>query len=168
MQIREALTAGHRVERLLAAAIYEFDEDSSWAWLGGCETLEEYLAGPGRDATQPAVPLQADVVGAGGQALVAPARLEELEPSKVAEVLPAIVGGKIDTDVALSDVAVLGKRDLRERYKGKPDTSSKLDATKEPQRCKCPACGTWVDLDQIDQSVIDGTAKEITDNGARA
>jgi hypothetical protein len=78
-----------------------------------------------------------------------PSRLQELQISKVREVLPAIRRGMVTVDEGLADAASLTRPDLEERYRGKasdgvtagPDTSSVVRTAAEPEWKRCPTCG---------------------------
>jgi hypothetical protein len=100
----------------LAEHLHEFHEERYWTLLG-YETLEEFLAEPevgmSRSAFFRLVEAWHWLVEV---RKVAPARLSELAPSKVQEVLPAIRRGDVSPDDALADAKGFGKRDLREKY----------------------------------------------------
>lgn len=82
---------------------------------------------------------------------VEPARLAELDISKVDDVLPAVRRGHVTVDEALADVEVLPRNDLRQRYqeitsRSPGDPEPPLDAMREPERTQCPACGSWLEV----------------------
>lgn len=151
LEIRAAITKLHEDTWGLAERLYRFHEERFWEVLG-YGTLNEFLA-------QPEIGLRRSwyfvLVKAWRDLVVTrrvqPAGLSGIEPSKVAEVLPAIMRGDARPDDALSDAKVLGKRDLREKYRPgaitrhgqAPDGSTPLAAHDEPERMQCPACGGW-------------------------
>lgn len=123
----------------------------------GYDTFEEWLADPEVDIER----RWAYQLSATWRELVVnlqtpPERIKQLEPAKIQEVLPAVRRGKVALDVALSDVEVLSRSDLREKYAGQlsggsahstgPD--SDLDAEKSPHFAVCPACGSRYKLSQ--------------------
>lgn len=101
----------------LSAFVYEFHEGACWALLG-YDTLDEYLAQP--DVTMSRTQffrlskVYRDLVIV---RKIPVAKLEEIDPSKVHEVAPAIVRGDVKAADALADAKELGARDLRDKYR---------------------------------------------------
>lgn len=146
-QIKRAAVAGHVAWWELSRLLYEFHEGGHWRPLG-YETLTEFLAQPdlGISRTQffRMTKLWRDLAVERG----VPARvLTSVEPSKVREVAPAIVAGDVTVEDAISDAQALGYRDLRDKYRD--GVSGKLDADSEPERAKCPVCGSWTTADKL-------------------
>ncbi len=156
-EIKKSCVTLHKVSWDLAHLLYEFDEEVGWKILG-FDSLNEWLAQPEigmpRRSYDEARKVWRDLC----VTKQVPAKeLEEVELSKVNEVLPAIMSGHVKTKDALADVKALGKRDLREKYD--PDkvkqlgastiTTAPLDAEKEPERVKCPLCGEWTTEDKL-------------------
>jgi hypothetical protein len=143
-EIKANIATIHADTWTLAEHVYEFHELRGWT-LVGYETLEKFLAQPevGMSRTSFFRLFQTwrDLVEV---RKVAPERLSEIEPSKVYEVRPAIMSGKVSPDDALDDAQALGFRDLREKYRLKsPGAGTSLAAEEEPVRTRCPACGGW-------------------------
>jgi hypothetical protein len=140
----------------LAGELYTFQADELFKDLGYV-TFEEWLASPEIDLSRrwvyELVGIWRDLVV---KKRVAPARLEELEPSKLQEVLPAVRRGSVVLEEALADVKALGRQDLRERYGARgagvvqrgaitgPDPGTGYDAGREPVMVVCPTCGSRV------------------------
>jgi hypothetical protein len=137
-ELEREIVAGCRVIRsawvALAAFLHEFHADAMWEALGHA-TFNEWLGDPdvslGRRHAYALIDAHRVLVLDKG---VKPAALNELEATKVAEVLPAIKQG-LDVEEALADVRVLSRSDLREKYHG--------DGT-EPTYRKCECCGQRV------------------------
>ena len=127
----------------IAQDLYKFNEFEMWRDLGYM-SFEAWLAEPevelGRRHVYYLLQAWRELVIDRG---VEPKELEEIELSKVQEVLPAIRRGQVKPDVALADTKTLTLTDLRERYRqpAGPDNSTHLDATTEPEYAICPACG---------------------------
>lgn len=158
-KIKARVQATHAAWWSLAEALYEFHELLGWMLLG-YETLGEFLAQPeigmSRRSFFRAVEMWRDL----HIVRRVPARaLSELEPSKVREVKPAIMRGHVKPEDALADAKELGYRDVVEKYRHQVG-GQRLDASKEPERVKCPMCGSWV----IDD-VIEGRATELPARG---
>lgn len=196
VQVKQALAARDNVDWLIAEALYLFEEGDEdgpgWAWLG-YESVSEFCAQPEvglrKSKYYSYVKVWRELVVSGRVQLsersekddgsdVPTLRVPELENvslPKAAEVLPAITRGDTSVEDALEDAKTLGWRDLRQQYKQDSATppGSALDASKEPERCQCPTCNTWVDLDQLNgaweidkngdlREVIDGTGQEVS------
>lgn len=81
---------------------------------------------------------------------VEPSRLQQLQISKVSEVLPAIRRGQVTVDDALEDAEQLRRPDLELKYRGAasdghtagPDTSSAIRTEREPVWKVCQCCGS--------------------------
>ena len=148
----------------LAEEFYDFHEAGYWSYLG-YETLDEFLAQPELGVKRATffrmTKLWRDLVVTKQLPIET---LRELEPSKLREVTPAIMRGEVKPDDAFDDVNGLSFRDIRTKYRPeeqakhgqKPDDSEPLDASAEPQRVQCTACGSWVTADQL-QEDSDGT-----------
>ena len=127
----------------LAADLYEFHENRHWQDLGH-PSFESWLRQPDielerRMVFQLIATWRTLVVDKG----IKPARLAELEASKVAEIVPAVRRGQVDIDKALSDAEVLPRDDLRTLYhrNGRPDTDTKIRTDDEPEWEVCRSCG---------------------------
>lgn len=143
----------------LAEKLYEFHESGAWSLLG-YHSLNDFLAQPelgiSRSHFFRLTKIWRDLVVV---RKVAPARLLKLEPTKVAEVTAAIMRGDTTPAKALADAESLAKSDLRAKYapsnaardavkngkKAPPtiDLDEDLEATDEPERVQCEACGHW-------------------------
>ena len=126
----------------LAESLYEFHELGGWSILG-YTSLQEFLAQPDLGMSRAQffrhVQMWRYLVV---EHEVAPARLAQCDPTKVATVLPAVVRGDADLDEALADTEALARSDLRVKY-AKGSRNSRLEATEEPERVRCPTCGQW-------------------------
>lgn len=120
-RIKASLRAGRSAAWALAEALYEFDEENGWTALG-YDSLKDYLADAevaiGRSFYFAAVSRWRKLVVL---RQIGSDRLDQLDPSKVDIVLPAIEAATVKLDDALDDVEALGKRDLREKYLGRKD-----------------------------------------------
>jgi hypothetical protein len=139
--VKQALADVRKAWPKLAKALYEFNEDKAWLWLEAEPlTLGEWLADAdiGLRRTQYFL-----MVGLWEKLYVYRAipveTLEELEPTKAAEVLPAIEAGKLIED-AFADAKTLGYRDLREKYRYAKDGDEpdELDQTLNQDLSKSP------------------------------
>ncbi len=138
-QIRAAKADGIEAGWRLGEALHAFHEVRGWMRLGH-ETLEEWLA-------QTEIGLRKsmyfDYVNAWQRLIVErkqdPGRLRALEVTKVAAVLPSITAGDVPVAEALSDVEVLPRRDLREKYAPtKRETSGRPEADKAGDDAQAP------------------------------
>ena len=146
--IKADLAALHADTWTLAKHLYEFREQRGWTLLG-YGTLNEFLAQPEIGISSRwffrLAQMWRDLVEV--KQVSAPT-LRDLEPSKVQEVMPAIMSGTVKPDDALADAKALGFRDLREKYRlpaiaghgQAPDGSTPLAAENEPVRVPCPHC----------------------------
>lgn len=137
----------------LSARLYEFHEAGYWAALGYA-SLDEFLAQPelGMSRSQFFQMTKAyrDLVVV---KQIEMGDLQELEPSKVREVIPSIMRGDVDPEEALSDAASLSYRDVKAKYRpeertkrgqsARVDGNDELDAEAEPERVQCGTCGQW-------------------------
>lgn len=128
-RIKSALAAGREALWDLAQALYEFREASAWTALG-YESLGEYLADPDVTLTWPTF----DRLVQGWRELVInravdSSTLRNLHPTKVQIALPALTSGRATLEEVVSDVQVLGARDMREKYtqRGEPPVVSDDD-----------------------------------------
>ncbi len=128
----------------LAEQLYEFHEGAYWTVLG-YDTLRDFLAQPDLGMSHSsffqAVRLWRDLHVVRG---VPTENLGALEPSKVREVHPAIMTGRVTLERGLADAAALGYRDIRERYRGEGPGDDELAAEREPERIQCEHCGSWI------------------------
>jgi hypothetical protein len=142
----------------LAGDLYHFHEIGGWS-LCGYDTLEEFLARPelglSRSQFFRLTKAYRDLVVV---RKIDVDELKQIEPSKVQEVIPAIMRGS-NVEKALTDAKELGRRDLRTKYRkgdekegikpsGKPpvdDDEPDFDADPAAERVECPHCGTLVD-----------------------
>lgn len=134
----------------LAQDLYEFKQAQMWIDLG-FSGFEAWMADPGVEVEARWV---YDVLAMWQQLViergVEPSRLQELQISKVREVLPAIRRGLVTVDEGLGDAETLRRSDLEERYRGKssdgrtagPDTSTEVRTAEEPEWVRCPHCGS--------------------------
>lgn len=118
----------------LAEDLYRFQEMGAWALLD-YDNLGQWLAQPEVNISRTTFfrltrSYRALVLDHG----VKPEQLAELDPSKVAEVLPALKRGDVALDKALADVKALGARDLRTEYGSSKDSSGSEDpgASQDP------------------------------------
>lgn len=117
----------------MARYLHEFKEGAMWGHLG-YEDFNSWIASPEIDLGRSSVygMIEAyEVLVLGNQ--IDEAKLQELEVSKVAQVLPAIRKGDVEVLDALADVEVLSRSDLRIKY-GKGEAGVRET---EP----CPTCG---------------------------
>lgn len=156
-KIRARVDAGRQAWWDLAEVLYEFHEVRGWELLG-YDTLEEFLGQPeigmSRRSFFRAVQVWRDLAVV---KKLPTSDLKEVEPSKAVEVRPAIMSGSVKPEKALDDAKELSVRDVVEKYRPsaiarhgqQPNGSSKLDASKEPERVRCPTCRQWTTEDQI-------------------
>jgi hypothetical protein len=130
-QIKSGLRAGREAMWDVARGLHEFDEENGWTALG-IDSLGEWLADPEVGMTRATyfrmVKCHRFLIE---QKKLAPARVAELELSKVEIVLPKLKAGSVKMDDALADVQHLGARDLREKYMRRPDPAD-LDPPPDP------------------------------------
>jgi hypothetical protein len=130
-QIKTGLRAGREAMWEVARGLHEFDEENGWTALG-IESLGEWLADPEVGMTRATyfrmVKCHRFLIE---QKKLPPARVAELELSKVEIVLPKLRAGSVKMDDALADVQHLGARDLREKYMRRPDPAD-LDPPPDP------------------------------------
>ena len=133
----------------LAELLYELSEDGGWKLLGH-ESLAEFLAQPdigiSRSGYFQMTRAWRDLVITRG---VDPDELRQLEPSKVREVVPAIMAGNVSIEDAFADAKILGHRDMREKYRDPGGHDQKLDAAREPERVQCESCGGWCTVEEL-------------------
>lgn len=134
----------------LARDLHRFNRSELWRDLGA-DSFEQWLADPELDLERRWV---YNLISVYEQLVVRrgidPSRLQELQVSKVAEVLPAIRRELVTVEEALSDAETLRRVDLEQRYRGKasdgrtagPDTSSTIRTELEPVWETCPHCGS--------------------------
>lgn len=131
----------------LAEAIHDCHRNNYWRALG-YERLNDFLAQPDLGISRSwFLRLSSFWEELVVKLDVAPARLAELEPGKVQEVVPAIAAGTVTVERGLKDAESLGKRDLREQYRPKTDEAADPDAPLKPEDEKdwkqCELCGSW-------------------------
>jgi hypothetical protein len=134
----------------LARDLYRFHESRLWADLG-YETFEAYLADPELELERrwvyDSMAMYKQLVVERG---VDPSRLQELQISKVREVLPAIRRELVTLDEALDDATTLRRVDLEQKYRGAasdgrtagPDTGTEVRTEREPVWRRCEHCGS--------------------------
>lgn len=134
-----------------ARELYAFHEGGYWQVLG-YDSLQEFLAQPdlglSRSQFFQMTKTWRDLVEV---KKIKPELLAKLEPSKVSEVVPAIMRGDVKPAAALADVESLSYSDVKKKYRleeqqasgQKADGSAPLDASKEPQGVICSACGSY-------------------------
>lgn len=119
------IKASHLALSSVAQACHEIHEQQAWSELG-YDTLSEYLASPeigmSRSAFYDLCAIWERYVLEGG---ADPQALSAGGPSKLVVPIPAIKAGEVTVVEALEDVEALGLRDLREKYQGERDDSSK-------------------------------------------
>lgn len=132
----------------LAGKLYEFIEGRMFEPLG-YETQNEWLASPHIELKRTQV-LRLTRVHRTlcVERNVPPAELEGVSPDKLDVTLDAIKSGAVTWQDAVADAKTLGRRDMRERYRGDPN--ARLDANAEPEREQCPTCGTWVLAEKLE------------------
>ena len=142
--IKDSLTRMRAEWVRMAEALYEFRDIHGWKALG-CETMEEWLAGPEIGLSRRYVFQLIDAY----RTLVIDhqvpaAQLEDYEVTKIREVLPAIRREEVTVAEALADVRALARSDLERRYRSGEhrDGGTQLDAGREPVWETCQACGS--------------------------
>ena len=162
-RIKQTALVAHASWWALSELLYEFHEGGYWADLGH-DSLDAFLAQPDIGISRSQFFKQSktwrDLVIVKE---IAPEKLKDLEPSKVREVVPAIMRGEVEPEKALTDAEELSFRDVVIRYR--PEEQGKhgardapLDASQEPQRIQCKVCGSWY----TPKPDIDSTAEEVT------
>jgi hypothetical protein len=165
VRVKQAAGNIHEAWWQFAKELYAFHEGGYWQVLG-YESLEEFLAQPdlglSRSQFFQMTKTWRDLVEV---KQIEPKRLVKLEPSKVREVVPAIMRGDVKPEKALSDAESLSYSDVKKAYrpsevhKHKQEPGKiKLDAESEPQSVKCVVCGSWYTPDPDD---IEGHAEEV-------
>ena len=151
LQIKKVAVHVHEAWWVMAELLYEFHEKGYWAHLN-YDSLDEFLAQPeigiSRSQFFRMNKMWRDLVVVKE---LPTATLKELEPSKVREVVPAIMRGDVEPEDALDDCAGLSYRDVRKKYRPeeaqkhgqKADDSKPLAAEDEPVAVQCDACGSW-------------------------
>jgi hypothetical protein len=149
--IKEAAQHVHEAWWELSEHLYAFHEAGYWSALG-YDSLDEFLAQPdlgiSRSQFFKMTKTWRDLVVV--KKLPA-SDLKEIEPTKVREVVPAIMRGDVSPEDALDDAKGLSFRDVVRKYRPeeqgkhgqKADDSTPLDASSEPQAVQCNVCGSW-------------------------
>lgn len=132
-EVKKGKEAIQLVWGALAKSLHEFKEGQMWTYLG-YEDFNSWIASPDIDLGRSQVYALIDAY----QVLVLdreldPGRLAELEVTKVSQVLPALRKGDVELEDALSDVEVLSRSDLREKYGKRGGGRHGME--------KCDACG---------------------------
>lgn len=142
-EVRDTLQRMRRDWVRLAGLLHDFHEREHWRTLG-FDSFEQWLAGPDIDLSRSQVfaLLQAHRVFVLEHG-VHPSDLGSIGQGKMREVLPAVVQGRVPVTTAISDAQALGRDDLRRRYteRSTGPIDRPLDAEREPERDRCPACG---------------------------
>ena len=124
-RIRSGLRTGREAAWQVAQACYEFDGERGWSALG-YDTLGDWLGDPevgmSRTHFYRMVRTYDELVV---RRQVGTEDLQELEPSKVEVILPAVKAGTVKLQDALADAKSLGRRDLQARYYHRPDPGAK-------------------------------------------
>lgn len=119
--IKGALRTGRATLWALAEKLWQFDDVTGWSALN-YDSLADWLADPEISMKSStyynAVARWRKIVVLRN---VDSKRLENLDPTKVDLVLPSIEKQSVKLEDALSDVEVLGARDLREKYIGRKE-----------------------------------------------
>ena len=156
-RIKRTVRAVESLWLQLAGDLYAFHKGKMWAHLG-YETFASYIADgelgmEERWAYKLLETYQQLVINRG----VDPERLAGLAKTKVMAILPAVRRDQVSVEEALSDVEVLGKRDLETKYSGKatstpgrPDTSTTIETDREPEYMQCPTCGSRVQRERVE------------------
>lgn len=159
-KIKLAFTAVHTAWWELSEHLYAFQEAGFWSPLG-YDNLDAFLAQPDLGMSRSTFFRLTQLWRELRVVRDVPVEdLADIEPSKVKEVLPAIVRGDVKPSKALGDARELGQRDLQEKYRPTPpgakpkaqapNGSTPLNATDEPQKVQCSTCGSWYDPDEGD------------------
>lgn len=131
-RIYAAISEGRKASWELAGALYDFREAKGWLKLG-YDTMGEWLAEPEVSMTWPTFDR---LVGVYGYFVIKrgldSSTLTNLDLSKAHIVRPALNRGEVLLEDALSDIEVLGARDLREKYV-KPKEDPEPPSDPEPQ-----------------------------------
>lgn len=127
----------------LAERLYHFNRNEGWRKLG-YQTFEAYLQDPvleiGRRYAYDLIAMYAQLVVERG---VDTSRLQQLDVSKVREVLPAIRHG-LPAEEALSDAEVLTRPDLEAKYRGLASSNGATPGTDEGgSRIETAAAEEW-------------------------
>jgi hypothetical protein len=145
-QIRKSVTAMRSSWVPLAKTLDDFNDERAWELLGA-DSLEEYLAQPEVELKRSTyfrlIQVHREFVV---ERDVSPARLKGLDYTKLQVVIPKLKAGEVDVDQALSDVQVLGRRDLEEEYR-RGGLERGLDDP-DPERVQCEVCGAWHDKEK--------------------
>lgn len=134
----------------MAGRLCEFVDGRMYEVLG-YETQEEWLAGPEIELQKSQVAKMVRVYRAIVlEREVQHAALEGVDLDKLDYALPAIKAGKVAWQDAVADAKNLGRRDMRERYRGDGvGLDDGLDAEREPVKIRCDHCGSWVPPDRL-------------------
>lgn len=160
--VSSAFQADHAIKQVLsrartdmwelAARFHDWEESKRWKWLGGYDTLNDWLAEPEIGVSRS---LYFDLRKAWEQIVVLRgADVDELRGvdwSKVRLMLPAISSNTVDIESAIEDARALGWRDIREKY-----CQPKEKAEVEPEP------GAEESDDELDPP-IEGRARPVTD-----
>lgn len=142
----------------LARDLYRFHQGELWRDLGA-ESFEKWLGDPELDLERRWV---YDVMAMYKQLVVdrgvEVSRLQELQVSKVREVVPAIRRGLVTVEEALEDATELRRADLEIKYRGRasdgvtagPDQSTAVRTEREPEWKKCSCCGSMIQTTPTD------------------
>lgn len=144
-KVKEGLAAARTVWVALAAYLAEFHEGKMWEALGH-ENFVAWCASPDIDLGQSQAYALIDAYryfvadkhlgSRGANEVKRQELLARYEPSKLAQVLPALKRGEVDQDDALSDVESLSRSDLRTKY-----AKSREKAGAPRGLVRCDQCG---------------------------
>jgi hypothetical protein len=166
LRVKKAAGNIHEAWWRFASELFRFHEGGYWQVLG-YDSLAEFLAQPdlglSRSQFFQMTKTWRDLVEV---KKIKPERLAKLEPSKVREVVPAIMRGDVKPKDALADAESLSYTDVKKKYRleeqqksgQKADNSTPLDASSEPETVQCSACGSWYTPAAPD---LEGTATEV-------
>ena len=117
-EVKKSLDESREVLWRTAHALYEFNEARGWSYLGGYDTLGDWLADPDIGMTRSTyyrmVETWREVIV---MRQIDPGTVEDVDLSKVALALPAVKDGREDIDDAIYAARTNGWRDMRERYR---------------------------------------------------
>lgn len=149
-RLRQTIKQMRRMWVQIAMDLHRFNRAELWRDLGH-DTFEAWLSDPELELERRwvynAIALVEQLVV---QRNVEPSRLQDLQISKVSEVLPAIRRGQIGVEEALEDAEQLRRPELELKYRGAagdgrtagPDTGTQISTEREPVWKTCSCCGS--------------------------
>jgi hypothetical protein len=134
---------------LLARDLHEFLEQRLWELLD-YDSPKAWLASPDIEISwghaYKLIRAYQELVVVRGVPMNALAGVD-LEKCQMA--LPTLKAGKGSWKDAVDDAKILSRSDMRAKWL-EDDPDAPLDATREPEKCSCPTCGSWVRKDKIE------------------